>query len=159
MSQVRRWWAAGPRRRPAAEPYDVACACGGRARGLRQARHQVVRCPGCGGPVFVLGHSPLAPASADPATGIPRRYWVGPALAAAITLAAVVVIFSRLIPALAPTPAAAEDTHRDEVRRLVGAGREALRREDFRIAAARFADARRRSTSARTCSAPPRRAS
>jgi hypothetical protein len=142
ISQVRRWWAARPRRPAVAEPYDVACACGGRARGLRQARHQVVRCPDCGGPVFVLGHSPLAPAPR--AAGLPRRYWVGPALAAVLTLAAVVVIFSRLIPALAPAPAPAEAAHRDDVRRLVSAGREALRREDFRIAAARFAEARQR---------------
>jgi hypothetical protein len=144
ISQVRRWWAARPRRPAAAEPYDVACACGGRARGLRQARHQVVRCPGCGGPVFVLGRTPLPGASGEShAAAIPRRYWVGPVLAAVLTLAAVVVIFSRLIPALAPAPSPSGDTQADDVRRLVGAGREALRREEFRAAASRFAEARR----------------
>ncbi len=145
ISQVRRWWVARPRRPAVTEPYDVACACGGRARGLRQRRHQVVRCPGCGGPVFVLGGSPLAEATAEPrAAAVPRRYWVGPALAAVLTLAAVVVIFSRLIPALAPAPPAADDVRRDDVRRLVRAGREALRREEVRLAAASFGEARRR---------------
>jgi hypothetical protein len=145
ISQVRRWWSARPRRPAAPEPYDVACACGGRARGLRQARHQVVRCPACGGPVFILGYSPLPAAPGEPrAAALPRRYWVGPALAAVLSLAAVVVIFSRVIPALAPAPAPAGDTQAGDVRRLVHDGREALRREEFRAAAARFAEARRR---------------
>ncbi len=144
ISQVRRWWAARPRR-GAAEPYDVACPCGGRARGPRQARHQVVRCPACGGPVFVLGWSPLLRgAAAGAGAGTPRRYWLGPALAAVLTLAVVVVIFSRLIPALTPVPAPADDPQANDVRRLIGSGREALRREEFRAAAARFAEARRR---------------
>jgi hypothetical protein len=145
ISRVRRWWAARPRLPAAAEPFDVACACGGRARGLRQAQHQVVRCPGCGGPLFVLGRSPLAGASGESrAVADPSRYWVGPVLAAVLTLAAVVVIFSRLIPALAPAPSPAGDNQADDVRRLASAGREALRREEFRGAAARFAEARRR---------------
>jgi hypothetical protein len=145
MSQVRRWWVTRARRRFAPEPYDIACACGARARGWRQARHHVVRCPGCGTPLLVLGWSPLGePAAAPGAAGIPRRYWLGPALAAVLTLAAVVVIFSRLIPALVPAPSLPEETKADDVRRIIGAGRDALGREEFRAAAARFAEARRR---------------
>ncbi|HKI38604.1 MAG TPA: hypothetical protein VKA46_42545 [Gemmataceae bacterium] len=145
ISQLRRWW-FDRRRGPApAEPYDVACPCGQRASGPRQARHQVVRCLACGGPVFVLGCSPLAGTTAEaPAVAVSwRRYWLGPAFAAVLTLTAVVVIFSRLIPALAP-PAPPPSERRDDVRGLIAAGREALRHEDFRIAAARFAEARRR---------------
>ena len=123
--QVRRWWVARPRRPAAAKPYDVACACGGHARGLRRPRHQVGACPGCGGPVFVLGGSPLAGATAESrAAATPRRYWVGPALAAVLTLAAVVVIFSRLIPALAPAPPADDDVRRDDVCTARQRGRE-----------------------------------
>ncbi len=143
ISRVRRWWAG----RPAAdEPYDVACPCGQHARGLRQARHQVVRCLGCGQPVFVLGHSPLGATTGESraAGAAPRRYWLGPALAAVLTLAAVVVIFSRLIPALAPPPAAPADTRRNDARGLIAAGRGALRHEDFRKAVTLFAEARRR---------------
>jgi hypothetical protein len=144
ISRVRHW-VARPRRRVVAEPYDVVCACGLRVNGQRQERHQVVRCLGCGGPVFVLGGSPLAEATAKPqAAGVSRRYWIGPALAAVLTLAAAVLIFSRLIPALTPTPPAAEDRRRDDLRRLIGEGREALRREEVRLAAARFREARRR---------------
>jgi hypothetical protein len=132
--------------RPTAdEPFDVACSCGQHARGLRQARHQVVRCLGCGGPVFVLGRSPLAESGGVPrAASLPRRYWLGPAIAAALTLAVIVAIFILVIPTLAP-PAPPAETNRDEVRDLIRAGREALRREDFRIAVARFEEARRRS--------------
>jgi hypothetical protein len=143
ISRVRRWWAR-PARPAADEPYDISCSCGQHARGLRRARHQVVRCLACGGPVFVLGRSPLAEAGAESrAAGSPsRRYWLGPAVAAGLTLAVVVLVFILVIPALAP-PAPAE-TARDDVRQLIRAGREALGREDFRIAVARFEEARRR---------------
>jgi hypothetical protein len=126
------------------EPYDVACACGQHARGLRQARHQVLRCLGCGEPVFVLGYSPLGGTTAEPraVAAAPRRYWLGPALAGVVTLAVVVLIFSRLIPALAPP--APPDSRREDMSDLIARGRAALQREDFRIAAARFGEARRR---------------
>lgn len=143
LSRVRHWWADRPRRPEPAEPYDVPCPCGQHARGVRQARHQVVRCLACGGPVFVLGRSPLAPAGAEPPAA-PRRYWLGPALAAALTLAAVALAFSFLIPALAPPEARPRDSRPEEVRGLVAAGREALRDERFRVAVDRFAEARRR---------------
>jgi hypothetical protein len=141
---VRQWWAGRPARPAADEPYDVACPCGQRARGLRQPRHQVVRCLGCGGPVFVLGASPLTRSGAEPraAGPLPRRYWLGPAVAAGLTLAVAAVVFSLVIPALAP-PAAPAETGRDEVRRLLGSGREALRDERFRVAVDHLARARR----------------
>ena len=142
ISRVRYWW-AGQSPRPAAdEPFDVACSCGQHARGLRQAHHQVVRCLGCGGAVFVLGASPLAEPGAV-AVPAPRRYWLGPAVAAGLTLAAVVTVFSLVIPALAP-PATPASAGGDDVRRLIAAGRAALSREDFRIAVTHFKDARRR---------------
>jgi hypothetical protein len=146
ISRVRRWWGDGPRRAPP-EPYDVACPCGQHARGLRKARHQVVRCLACGSPVFVLGHSPLPATGAPPraADAVPRRYWLGPLVAAVLTLVAVVPLFLLLlIPALAPPAGPRGDVRPNEVRELVAAGRAALARDDFRIAAARFAEAMRR---------------
>jgi len=145
FSRVRRWWGASPRRPAADEPFDVACGCGQHARGLRQARHQVVRCLACGDPVFVLGLSPLAGAeTASPTSGAPRRrYWIGPALAAGVTVALAVAVFSLVIPALAPAPPPG-DAAADDVRPLIAAGRQALRDEDFRIAATRLREARQR---------------
>jgi hypothetical protein len=145
ITQVRRWWRERRRQPASPEPYDVACACGQRARGQRQAHHQVVRCLSCGEPVFILGRSPLLGTTAEaPALAGPRRrYWLAPAVAAVLTLTVVIVLFSWLIPALAPS-APPPSERRDEVRSLIAAGREALRHEDYRIAAARFAEARRR---------------
>jgi hypothetical protein len=142
ISRVRGWWADPPRPPASAEPYDVPCLCGQHTRGVRTARHQVVRCLACGAPVFVLGFSPLAPA--QPAAPARSRYWRGPVLAAALTLAAVVLAFSFLIRALAPLPARPRDNGPEEVRGLIAAGREALRDEKFRVAVARFAEARSR---------------
>src|SRR5690242_18544251 len=100
VARVRHWWGPGGRSAGAAEPYEVACACGQVLRGRRQARHQVLRCDGCGQPVFVLGSSPLteagtsggaaagngaAPAS-PPQPAAPRPLWFWPLLAAVPTL-------------------------------------------------------------------------
>src|SRR6266852_7194414 len=40
-------------------PFEVACACGQWTKGIRQATHQVIACPGCGRQVFILPQSPL----------------------------------------------------------------------------------------------------
>jgi hypothetical protein len=143
ITRVGRWWAR-QQPPPAGEPYDVACICGQHARGLRQPRYQVVRCLACGSHVFVLGLSPIAEPGGERDGGRPllRRYWLGPALAAALTLAAVVAVFSILIPSLAP-PGSPADTGGRDVRALIAEAREALRRDDYRIAVTRFAEARR----------------
>jgi hypothetical protein len=146
FSRLRRWWADRPGRPARAEPFDVACPCGEHARGVRKARHQVVRCAACGGPVFVLGRSPLAPPGGEaPAAAVPRRYWLGPALAAGLTLAAVAVIFSIAIPALAPSAAPQREPARPDVRDLIAAGRDKLRGEEFHTAVNLFDQARRQS--------------
>jgi hypothetical protein len=82
-------------------PYEVICACGQVVKGLRKSRHQVVPCPGCGQGVFVLPFSPLPPvAQADKqikgtqSATKPRALppWKKPVVAAAITLAAMILI-------------------------------------------------------------------
>src|SRR5437870_3143220 len=75
---------------PRAIPYTVVCICGRSVQGARSARHQVVRCPGCGAGVFILPRSPLpaAPDEEPPAeTPRPRRSpWLVPLAAAGVTL-------------------------------------------------------------------------
>jgi hypothetical protein len=87
-------------RPPAAAPpssFAVACGCGGTARGVRTRRRQVVACPACGRPVFVLPASPLPPpdGAAQPAAA-GRRAWRLPLLAAAVALALLLALFLAL---------------------------------------------------------------
>jgi hypothetical protein len=93
-----RAWDAAP-----AAPFAVACACGRVARGARGPRRQVVSCPACGRPVFVLAASPLPP---DPAAVPPGgwRAWRLPLLAAAGTVAALALLFVALLPLLSRAP-------------------------------------------------------
>lgn len=45
---------------PALAPaFELTCLCGARLRGHRMTRHQVVPCPGCNEPRFILPLSPL----------------------------------------------------------------------------------------------------
>src|SRR2546428_12988151 len=79
-----------------AVPYEIACSCGRQMKGLRKSRHQVVPCPACGRPTFILPFSPLpavAPAGGQ-ATGVlpgkPKDLgpWKKPLMACAFTCAA-----------------------------------------------------------------------
>jgi hypothetical protein len=88
--------------------YAVECRCGGVARGVRTAAAQVVRCPACGGELFVF---PVPPLPADLAGGpsppvaraAPRlltpqaRFWLPPALAGLATLVAVAAVIVAVV--------------------------------------------------------------
>jgi hypothetical protein len=78
-------------------PFEVSCGCGRLQRGLRSTQAQVLRCDGCGEPVFVLPRSPLSVLPAQDgaqSTGSRRRSpWLLPLAAAAVTLVVVVVVF------------------------------------------------------------------
>ena len=147
VARVRRWW--GPGGPAVAPPYEVVCACGRVLRGRRQARHQVLRCDGCGQPVFVLPQSALAEGgSADggsvktgaapgPDQRARRSLWLWPLLAAVATLAVVVSAFGigiwlysrpRPAPARAAPRAPDFETH-------LKAGQKALAAGKFRSAA------------------------
>ncbi|MCI0461598.1 MAG: hypothetical protein L0Z62_32005 [Gemmataceae bacterium] len=105
LTRLRGWW--GSRSAPAALPYEVTCPCGQVATGLRMPEAQVIRCSRCGEELFVLPLSrlPEVTASGDgpalspaPRSGLRRRPWWLPALAAGLTLllllAAYVVFFA-----------------------------------------------------------------
>ena len=54
------WWQNG---QPAVQPptYQITCACGQSCEGVRQAKHQIIRCLRCSRELFVLPFSPLPP--------------------------------------------------------------------------------------------------
>jgi hypothetical protein len=117
LTRLRNWRGASA---PSAAhaPYEVTCACGQVARGARLPVHQVIRCAHCGDELFVLPLSRLPRVDASPgrrrlpaAAGraLARwRLWALPALAAVLTILALVAAYHFLVaPHVAPrTPAA-----------------------------------------------------
>lgn len=86
--------------KPALPRYEVTCPCGRAVAGTRRAQHQVVACPGCGRPLFVLPASPLPLVLSVEERAAARRtrpslvaQWWMPVTAAALTLIIVVAIF------------------------------------------------------------------
>jgi hypothetical protein len=87
LAGIGKWFGRARVLSRSAVPYEVACACGAVARGVREVRHQIVRCEACGRRVFVLPFSPLppvAPLSAPPPSARPvasrpacRRWLLG----------------------------------------------------------------------------------
>jgi DNA-directed RNA polymerase subunit RPC12/RpoP len=145
---LRRW-----RRPPSASsvvvPYEVTCACGQAVRGLRKRRHQVVRCPGCGAAVFVLPRSPWPPvedgarpaAAAGAAPAVARSPWLMPAVAGAVSLAVLLVLFLLALPLLsrrAPTEQAQMASQDQRLAAAMAAGERALADSNYRLALREF---------------------
>jgi hypothetical protein len=83
-----------------AVPFGVKCSEGHLVTGLRQRRHQVLRCPDCGANVFVLPKSPFASiqhASSLDSTAIRRSLWSRPLWAGSATLVLVTVAIAALL--------------------------------------------------------------
>lgn len=107
VKQLGQWWRPKAPAPAIAVPFEVTCLCGTVARGLRQPRHQVLTCAGCGRRVFIL---PLSPYLADALTAPPaptphpspraRSPWHRPLLAALLTLLAAAAILTALLPYL-----------------------------------------------------------
>jgi hypothetical protein len=137
-------------------PFEVACSCGQVARGIRQARFQVVTCAGCGEALFVLpvsAYSAGGQASAPPAPGRPSyplpftflaKPWGVPLLAAVLTLAGVTLVYAILLPRLKrPAPLVQTGpTLQEEFDRHREAGLQALSEGSFRLAIEQFDQAR-----------------
>lgn len=128
-------WVSGVR-----PPFGVSCACGQRLTGLRRSRHQVVPCPQCREPVFVLPASPwpslpprvVEPAdvstpAASPTLAVKAQPWLGPALAGGIVLALFLVISTVVVltflPSLASEHSTAIQQHLDEARQALADGK------------------------------------
>jgi hypothetical protein len=108
LTGLRRWRAA-PQAPAAPVPFEVTCACGQVAAGLRRPEHQVLRCARCGAELFILplsrlppprppGERPGAPAETSPRRTA-LRIWLGPAAAVALTVLGLAVAYQFLIPA------------------------------------------------------------
>jgi hypothetical protein len=133
-------WIVAPGVAHAPVPFTLSCPCGQKVAGQRQAKHQVVRCAGCGRSLFVLPFSPLPPVSADKAvTPSPaarprmpsRRSWLLPVAAASLTLAVVIIAFALLLHyLLGKRPAETED-----IDTPMTAGQKALKDGNFVVAA------------------------
>jgi len=124
-------------------PFEVVCPCGQVQRGLRTARAQIIRCPGCGEAVFLLPRSPLPPppdeavAAAEAESKRGRSPWLLPLAAAVGTLVAVVMLYIVLFSSwLRPSAAPDEPTANSEAlpRGNNEAGRRLLQEGNFREA-------------------------
>jgi hypothetical protein len=142
LNALRQRWQAIRRARHPASPYEVTCPCGRVQAGLRLARSQVLRCPGCGESVFILPRSPLPPVAEETGTptgpGVPcRSLWVLPLAAALLTLGVVAAVyfllFSSLLSRESPTPSP-RSMEGDQARRVVEEGRRLLRAGHFQRA-------------------------
>jgi hypothetical protein len=152
VGKVRQWWAKRPPTPSAGVPFAVACVCGHVVHGLRQPRHQVLRCPGCRQPVFVLPLSPLPVVEpTDPLRPVQRSApalpgasptWRLPLLAGGLTLAAVALVFVVLFLSLdrrepedrTPTDARVIRDHIRASRRALAEGNHHLALEELKTA-------------------------
>ncbi len=57
MDRARRVFGGGAQEPPPAEPFEVVCACGQRAAGVRRDHRQFLTCSRCGATLFVLPQS------------------------------------------------------------------------------------------------------
>jgi hypothetical protein len=118
--------------------YEVVCNCGQTIQGERQARHQVLTCPGCGDKVFVLPLSPLAdPLHAPPAGArAPRRWWRAPLLAGLASLAGLLLVFMAVRPWLTRSHGSSGPPGTDEasLKQRIEDGRHLLAQGNFRLA-------------------------
>lgn len=102
LARVGTWWGGGETKAQSG-PFQLTCPCGQMLTGHRHARHQVIRCPGCGQDRFVLPASPwLAPLQKTrESNGLKLHHWLWPLAGAAVTAGALLALF---LVFLAPRP-------------------------------------------------------
>lgn len=138
----RLWRTFRPASRPPT-PYAVACpGCGFLLQGQRRSRHQVLPCPHCKHPVFILPRSPFSTPTAAAGQRRPparqRFFWVMPTLAGLATLLVLAGLFFALLPSLSRHDSTPEDSA-TTLREQIGAGRQALAAGGFHQAAEKLA--------------------
>lgn len=109
FSLVKRWWQPVGKARRRTAPCAVPCRCGQPWQGQRQDTFQVVPCPRCQQPIFILGASPLPPlVDTFPVVPPTDRWshltpWLTPLAAVAVTIVLLVgVYFLWVVPWLFP---------------------------------------------------------
>jgi hypothetical protein len=137
------WWKNGFVASVPAVPYQVVCVCGQSSTGVRQLRHQVVRCSHCNRELFVLPLSPLpslvAPGASEaaPKTTLRRSPWFWPVVAGGLTFAlsvvVLIVLLDRLVPGTRSTATAASLAP-DAIDRRLAVGRQSLLAGEFQQA-------------------------
>lgn len=144
--KVQRWWVHSPTA-PGTdrERFEIACLCGQRHAGWRQATHQVIACVACRRRLFVLPSSPLPRLAADlPPPVLPafrqKNPWRGPLVGASVTLFCMVGIFAIVLGFLLPRRAAdlPPSIVRDRVEAEIAAGQKSLGDGDFARAVQAF---------------------
>jgi hypothetical protein len=167
LTGIRRWRAAPSAAAPAVR-FEVRCACGQLASGLRAAGHQVVPCAHCGAEMFILplNRLPAVQPSRQRRRGAREphpirgrwRIWLGPALAVAGTVLGLVIAYQFLIPpreqeraaSQAATPAGA----RADVAAHLAAARAHLTRGNVHLA---LAELKRANSAGEPTAWPPER--
>ncbi len=83
-------------------PFTVTCDCGGSVSGILRARPQILPCPVCRQPLFVLPYSrwPAPDGEPVPAPSSRLRTWRMPLVAGAVTLVVVAGVFVALLSSL-----------------------------------------------------------
>lgn len=120
--------------------FQVACPCGRAVVGQRQGQHQVVPCPSCGRPLFILPRSPWPGATVARPQGmrLRRSWWVLPLGAGAAALLVIggvyLWLWSYLTPRNASPSSAAVPSGLAAVREHLAAGQQALADGHFRVA-------------------------
>jgi hypothetical protein len=125
-------------------PFQVVCPCGRPVLGRRQRQHQVLPCPSCGQPLFILPRSPwpVGKAAASVATSLAagsRRPWwylpVGAGVAALIVIGGVYLWLWTYLTPRNPSPSATPvSSPLAAVREHLAAGQQALAEGHFRKA-------------------------
>ncbi len=109
--------------------FAVSCDCGGSVAGARRPRHQILPCPICRQPLFVLprSHWPTPDEETLPRTEHRLHPWRMPLIAGIITLVLVGVTFWAFLPLLTrQKPEAPSSNGADEIRQRQTSARQAL---------------------------------
>jgi hypothetical protein len=114
--------------------YQLLCQCGRTLTGARQRRHQVIPCPVCGRPTFILPRSAFAPGAAGEPAAPSRRWWLRPVIAGAGVLLLLLLSFLLLLPRLGRNRGVEDKQEPFDIKEAIAKGRSQLAHRRFRLA-------------------------